>query len=137
MTNQDFFRKNAPKNSVARIIRHKRGSVGSISPHHSRVNFNKTSSSGFGKKKRGETIIPSMHGSMYDTPFILEKEPGNKFKVRDEVALTMNIASEIPFLRTGIDLNELNRTPNAKLNKTHTGNGSFFRNTQTSVFSTT
>ena len=40
------------------------------------------------------------HGSVYDTPFILDKEPGNKFKVRDEVKQTMNLASEIPFLRS-------------------------------------
>lgn len=50
------------------------------------------------------------HGSFYDTPFILPKEPGNKFAVVDEVKKTMNEAFEIPFLRTQIDPCELSKT---------------------------
>ena len=73
-------------------------------------NFFKTSTSKAFKEKRASSInnklmIDEMnrHGSFYDTPFIIPKEPGNNFAVVDEVKNTMNLASEIPFLRTKID----------------------------------
>ena len=67
-------------------------------------------------------------GSLYDTPFTLEKEPGNKFKVREEVGRTMNNSTEIPFLRTPIEPQELS--------KTHTAGFGFNpRSTQQSYFS--
>lgn len=51
-----------------------------------------------------------MGGSQYDTPFLLEKEPGNKFKVVNEVEKTMRTHSEIPFLRTQIAPEDFART---------------------------
>lgn len=54
-----------------------------------------------------------MGGSQYDTPFLLEKEPGNKFKIAEDVERSMNKHSDIPFLRTQVDA--------MKFNKTHTG----------------
>ena len=69
--------------------------------------FPKTSTNRSFIGKRSNSIVNKQqydemmrHGSVYDTPFILDKEPGNKFKVRDEVKQTMNLASEIPFLRS-------------------------------------
>ena len=38
-------------------------------------------------------------GSRFSTPFILEKEIGNRHKVEPEVERAMNVHSEIPFLR--------------------------------------
>lgn len=70
MTNSEFFRQNAPKQSVARISRPKRSS-GPYSPNSS-VGFQSL-------KKRAASVIDrsQMGGSHYDTPFILQKEPGN------------------------------------------------------------
>ena len=53
-----------------------------------------------------------MGGSLYDTPFKLEKEPGNKFKVVNEIERTMDKQSEIPFLRTQINPMEFSKTFN-------------------------
>lgn len=51
-------------------------------------------------------------GSLYDTPFKLEKEAGNKFKVVNEVERTMDKHSEIPFLRTQHNPSEFSKTYN-------------------------
>ena len=97
MTNSEFFRQNAPKSSVARISR-PRGSEGSYSPNRS-TGFKTTGFSTF--SKRGGSVIESaLGGSYYDTPFLLEKEPGNKFKVVNEVEKEMPTNIEIPFLRS-------------------------------------
>ena len=86
MTNTDYFRLNAPKDSVARIHRSKRSVLRSMSPHSAKSTNKQRSST---LKKRGGSIVSNLqltaHGSFYDTPFVLEKDPGNKFKVRDEV----------------------------------------------------
>ena len=103
MTNSEFFRQNAPRTSVARISRPKRDG----SPN---------SSTGFQTfaKRRGQSVIDSrMGGSLYDTPFLLEKEPGNKFKVLNDVEKSMNMHSEIPFLRAKV-------TNPMEFSKTHT-----------------
>ena len=52
-----------------------------------------------------------MNGSLYDTPFLLQKEPGNKFKVVNEVEKTMpNHTGEIPFLRSHFDPKQFSKT---------------------------
>jgi hypothetical protein len=54
-----------------------------------------------------------MGGSMYDTPFLLQKEAGNTFKVCDDVERTMRNQSEIPFLRSQINPSDLSKTHTA------------------------
>ena len=54
-----------------------------------------------------------MGGSMYDTPFVLEKERSNRHKVEKQVETTMEQSSQIPFLRTQMD--------GFKFSKTQTG----------------
>ena len=44
-----------------------------------------------------------MGGSLYETPFYLEKDPGNKFKVVPELQKTVVHDSEIPFLRSSLN----------------------------------
>ena len=104
MTNNEFFRQNAPKNSVARMS------------HTNRFgNFSPGTSTGFKSfAKRGKSVAEqsAMGGSLYDTPFLLQKEPGNKFKVVNDVERTMNIQSEIPFLRTQINASDFSKTFN-------------------------
>jgi len=51
-----------------------------------------------------------MGGSLYDTPFKLNKEPGNKFKVVNDVERSMNLSSEIPFLRTQVNAMDFAKT---------------------------
>lgn len=51
-----------------------------------------------------------MGGSLYDTPFKLQKEPGNKFKVVTDVERSMNLTSEIPFLRTQVNAMDFAKT---------------------------
>ena len=53
-----------------------------------------------------------MGGSHYDTPFLLEKEAGNKFRVVNDVERTMDKQSEIPFLRTQINPLDYNKAFN-------------------------
>ena len=53
-----------------------------------------------------------MGGSLYDTPFNLVKESGNKFKVVNDVEKTMDKQSEIPFLRTQINAMDFAKTFN-------------------------
>ena len=108
MQSSDFYRKQAPKNSVGKIHRPPRlRSLYSKSPHSMSNFFGGSSTSKVFKEKRSGSITNKhildemeRHGSFYDTPFVLPKEPGNKFAVVDEVKNTMNEAFEIPFLRT-------------------------------------
>ena len=109
MTNNEFFRQNAPKKSVARVRKGSPGRMMNGSPNSS-VGFQSTQ----GGKKRAHSVADQssiMSGSRYDTPFLLQKEPGNKFKVVKEVETTMpGHHAEIPFLRSHIDPKEFSRT---------------------------
>ena len=105
MTNNEFFRQNAPRTSVARITR----------PRQSQNNFSPGNSTGFKTfAKRGKSVAEqsAMGGSLYDTPFNLVKESGNKFKVVNDVEKTMDKQSEIPFLRTQINAMDFAKTFN-------------------------
>ena len=104
MTNSEFFRQNAPKTSVARISRPRRDD--GFSPSMS------TGMKTFATKRRAGSVNEqsNMGGSNYDTPFLLEKEAGNKFKVTQDVEKTMDKQSEIPFLRTQINPLDYNKT---------------------------
>ena len=51
-------------------------------------------------------------GSLYDTPFLLKKEPGNKFKVNDVIEQTVGVSSEIPFLRPQHNAADFSKTWN-------------------------
>ena len=107
LTNSEFFRQNAPPGSVARIP-----SVygsGQKNPNSS-VGF-KT----FNEHKRSRSKFEGtsqMGGSMYDTPFVLEKEKNNRHRVEKQVETTMVQSSEIPFLRTQIDAFAFSKTHN-------------------------
>ena len=84
LTNSEFFRQNAPPGSVARIpSMHATGM--SENPNNS-VGFksisNKRSVSKFETSER-------MGGSMYDTPFVLEKDKTNRHRVEKQVETTM------------------------------------------------
>lgn len=112
MTNNEFFRKNAPKSSVARSRKiSRRGNsfnAASIS-RNSTGNFTKS----FMHRRQSAVTNNNTSlfgGSRYDTPFLLDKEPGNKFKVCDAVEKTVRIQSEIPFLRSSIDPNSFSKT---------------------------
>ena len=80
MTNNEFFRKNAPKSSVARQRKGRRNAStfgGSLNSRRGSLVTN-TNTSLFG-------------GSRFDTPFLLDKDPGNKFKVAEEVEKTVKL----------------------------------------------
>lgn len=49
-------------------------------------------------------------GSMYATPFILDKDKTNKHRVVNDVEKTMEMSTQIPFLRTQIDPKAYSRT---------------------------
>jgi hypothetical protein len=83
LTNSEFFRQNAPPGSVARIPSMYATSQ-SRSPHSS-VGF-KT----FGHKRSASKFEGSrMGGSLYDTPFVLEKDKQNRHRVEKTVEHTM------------------------------------------------
>lgn len=65
LTNSEFFRQNAPQNSVARLR-------------------NENSSVGFESWKPG-TRMNSMSGSTYATPFVLDHDKSNSYKVNDKI----------------------------------------------------
>lgn len=109
MTNNEFFRQNAPRTSVARMSKPKR-SMGSLSPNTS-VGFQTNAT-----RTRGASVTNNLGGSLYDTPFLLQKEGGNKFKVVTDVEKTMDKQSEIPFLRTQINAMDYNKTVNGPFN---------------------
>ena len=51
-----------------------------------------------------------MAGSMYDTPFILEKDKANRHRVEKKVETTMEQSTQIPFLRTQVDAFAFSKT---------------------------
>ena len=51
-----------------------------------------------------------MAGSMYDTPFILEKDKANRHRVEKKVETTMEQSTQIPFLRTQHDAFAFSKT---------------------------
>jgi len=91
MTNNEFFRQNAPVNSVARL------------PNK----MAQTSTSGFRfKHKRNSSVIEKsvqMGGSAYATPFLLHNDRDNKHRVEPAVEKSMEQTYQIPFLRSKID----------------------------------
>jgi len=89
MTNQEFFRQNAPEKSVAKT-----------SP------FEKSYMSRFSGKERSMSEVDersAMGGSMYATPFTLKKDPGNRFSTDPLVEKSMMLTTHIPFLRSKLD----------------------------------
>ena len=81
LTNSEFFRQNAPQNSVAH-------------------NRNSNSSTGFESWKPGSRMH-SMSGSTYATPFVLDHDRTNIYKVNDKLVGTMmpEQSHMVPFLR--------------------------------------
>ena len=109
LTNQEFFRQNAPEGSVAKLPR----GEGSLSPKHSSVGFKSfQSQSKMAQTKRSGTLDPGteFQGSHYATPFLLGKDKSNRHAVVEEVKRTVGQTSEIPFLRTQIDPMKLSKT---------------------------
>lgn len=82
MTNNEFFRQNAPATSVARVKKLRKG--GSNSPNGSSKGLNRSY-----MDSRFHTMTNETVGSRYDTPFVLPKEPGNKFKVAPAIERTV------------------------------------------------
>lgn len=108
MTNSEFFRQNAPPGSVARIP-----SVFGTKTANSSTGF-KTHKRSYSKFEGTSHMggAGSMGGSLYDTPFVLEKEKSNRHRVERDVEKTMEQSSEIPFLRTQMDGFKYSRTQN-------------------------
>lgn len=83
MTNSEFFRQNAPSKSVARER------VQTMSVQN--------------RSKYGSTMRSTQstfQTSIYATPFVLDRDVSNKYKVNDKVAKTTQFTNSIPFLRT-------------------------------------
>ena len=49
-----------------------------------------------------------MGGSLYDTPFILQKEEGNKFRVQPVIE-KVGDNGHIPFLRSQVETSDFNK----------------------------
>jgi hypothetical protein len=81
LTNSEFFRQNAPNTSVA----HRRNS----------------SSVGFQSWRSGSRMGETMSGSMYATPFVLNGDKTNKYKINPRLEQTTEKEqiNMIPFLR--------------------------------------
>ena len=122
LTNQEFFRQNAPQGSVARLPRPDR----SNSPVHSSVGFKSFNSSKMGRRSGTLEVNKDFQGSMYATPFLLDKDKSNRHAVATDVKRTVCQSSDVPFLRTQIDP--------MKLSKTHNGTfmGQYFGNAHAS-----
>lgn len=86
MTNSEFFRKNAPNTSVA----HERSKSTSFAHWRQDV----------GDGKRGKTSM-NVTGSIYQTPFVLQEDKRNNYKVSKKLRGTTlpEMESMIPFLR--------------------------------------
>ena len=83
MTNSEFFRQNAPQNSIAKER------VKTLSVVH--------------KSRMGSTLRSTQSTfstSLYATPFILDRDTNNKYKVSKKIDKTSPITNQIPFLRT-------------------------------------
>lgn len=97
MTNSEFFRQNAPLNSVARE-RVKTLSVQNTSK--------------FGSTMR--STQSTFQTSIYATPFVLDRDVTNKYKVIPEVEKTSESGQAIPFLRaSNYDWKKHSRSPRA------------------------
>ena len=83
MTNSEFFRQNAPNNSVAR----ERVQTMSV--------FNK---SGMGSTMR--STQSTFQTSIYATPFILDRDVTNKYRVVKDIERSQQFLGAVPFLRT-------------------------------------
>lgn len=82
MTNSEFFRQNAPAKSVARE------KVQTLSVQN--------------RSKYGSTMRSTQsqfQTSLYATPFILDRDVSNRWKVIDRVERTQQFTNSIPFLR--------------------------------------
>lgn len=82
MTNSEFFRQNAPAKSVARE------KVQTLSVQN--------------RSKYGSTMRSTQsqfQTSLYATPFILDRDVSNRWKVIDKVEKTQQYTNAIPFLR--------------------------------------
>ena len=82
---------------------------------NSSTGFNKSNMSNGGHKRsmsRFERSVGALNGggSLYDTPFILEKDKANNYRIEKEVEGSMDKSTEIPFLRSQIDPHKFNRT---------------------------
>ncbi len=82
MTNSEFFRQNAPSKSVAR----ERVQTMSVQNR-----------SKFGSTMR--STQSTFQTSLYATPFVLDRDVTNKYKVADQVGKTQQFTNTIPFLR--------------------------------------
>lgn len=82
MTNSEFFRQNAPPKSVAR----ERVQTMSVNNR-----------SKFGSTMR--STQSTFQTSIYATPFVLDRDVSNKYKVNDKVVRTQLFTNTIPFLR--------------------------------------
>ena len=99
MTNQDFFRQNAPTGSVARLPN---GEMGRVSPRSLTQTSLKSLRASPGKRSGTLDAMSRgvFEGSMYATPFVLDKDKNNRHRVEDGVKKTMPENVEIPFLRS-------------------------------------
>ena len=107
LTNQEFFRQNAPQGSVARLPLN--GGGNSPRNNNSTIGFKSYRSNAH---KRSTTIDPdkNFQGSSYATPFLLEKDRSNRHQVMEDVKRTVGQSTEIPFLRTQLDPMKLSKT---------------------------
>lgn len=109
MTNSEFFRQNAPMTSVARE------KVKTLSVHNT---------SKFGSTMR--STQSTFQTSVYATPFVLDRDVSNKYKVNNEVTKTSVSGMAIPFLRTPhVEWRKLSRSPRSlsvKFNDTQRAN---------------
>ena len=119
VTNQEFFRQNAPEGSVARLPR----GGSSLSPSSS-VGF-KSFHSGGAHKRSGTIDVqnPNFQGSSYATPFILQRDVSNRHRVDDNIKKTVNQTTEIPFLRTQFDAMKMSRTQHGTFMGQYFGEG--------------
>ena len=84
LTNQEFFRQNAPEGSVARLPQ--RDPSGSPSGKQSTVGFKTFNASA---QRRSGTLDPNFQGSKYATPFILGKDKSNIHRVTEDIPRTV------------------------------------------------
>ena len=114
LSNQEFFRQNAPPGSVAKQT----GGTGRFSPSQSTLGMK---SSFMGSRHNRSTTVDMNNsisasnfvGSKHATPFFLDRDNSNRHRVLDEVRNTVGQSSEIPFLRTQLDPMKLSRQNNA------------------------
>ena len=74
-----------------------------------------TAGSSFGHKRSGSMqpfsdAQSKFGGSLYSTPFVLDKDRSNKHKVVEDVQRSMETSTQIPFLRSQVDPRTFSRT---------------------------